>query len=94
MDIVRLSSLVCTVALALAGCRPTCTAACTKVRSCDLTAELTQQECEAQCGAQQAEVDSDAEADALWGEHLSCIASASCDEIAAGACYDAELFAF
>ncbi|MEZ4241550.1 MAG: hypothetical protein R3F59_36465 [Myxococcota bacterium] len=78
--------------LAATGCVPPCGQVCRKVLfTCDLNSErVAFDECEASC-TQQLELYRqwrDDELLDLFDDHRRCIAHSSCDEIAAGQCYD------
>ncbi|MBN2798911.1 MAG: hypothetical protein JXX28_07155 [Deltaproteobacteria bacterium] len=85
------------LALLLAGCEPTCETVCTDVLACDLDSDrVSHEECETSCVRQQ-QLYEDWEDDAkreLFAEHKTCLHQASCEEIAAGQCYDETLFLF
>lgn len=82
---------------ASAGCTPRCQETCTKVLDCGLgSTRVAYDECVISC---QRENDlytrwEDEAKEQAWKEHKQCLGSATCDEIAAGVCYDDDLFAF
>jgi hypothetical protein len=84
-------------AAALAACEPACDVSCRKVRRCEITpTPLTLEECEASCVFQEQRYEDagdTASADA-FADHKRCLQRSSCEEIAAGACYDADVFTF
>jgi hypothetical protein len=75
-----------------AGCAPPCGQLCRKVLyTCDLDSErVAFDDCENSC-SQQVELYrqwQDEELIELFEDHRRCISRSSCDEIAAGECYD------
>lgn len=90
---------LCAVALTSAGCTPTCARVCTRlVDDCgDLgTERMTAYECEESCTEQQKLYDrwADTQKQDALDEELSCLIDATCDDIAAGTCYNEELWAY
>lgn len=87
------------LALLLAGtaCEPTCKRTCRSLIACDLQSDrVTLDECEAACVFQERQYE-DAEQDALrdrLAEHKRCVNRESCDDLAAGVCYDPDVFSF
>jgi hypothetical protein len=80
-----------------AGCEPTCAQSCRKVIGCDLESQrVVQDECEAACVFQERLYDDweDDTKQAAFSDHKRCLARRSCDEIAAGDCYDPEIFLY
>lgn len=81
----------------VAGCEPTCAQSCRKVIACDLESErVVQDECEASCVFQERDYErweDEVKQDAL-SDHKRCLARESCDDIAAGVCYDPEIFLY
>lgn len=76
-----------------AGCTPTCAQTCRKVLfSCEFpeAEQVRLDECEESCLRQEALYDFEEDEAALDAarRHRQCIGSSSCDEIAAGECYD------
>lgn len=96
--IMRVLTLALTAPLGLlTGCEPSCAKTCTTLLSCDsVETNVTEiEECESSCLVQQ-EVyedlgDDSAEREA-FKELKQCIQSTECDAIAAGECYDEELY--
>ena len=83
------------------ACAPPCRQVCRKVLfECDNldSDRVALDECEASCQQQDAvyQVWQDEEKQDLFDAHKSCIGSSTCEEIAAGACYEGyeELFLF
>jgi hypothetical protein len=79
-----------------AACAPDCDALCGKLERCGLDGDVPRLECRTTCERQITQVDDDtddATADALRA-HRVCLGSHSCDEIAAGVCYDPLLFPY
>jgi hypothetical protein len=85
--------------LGLGGCAPPCGQVCRKVLRCDLDSErVAQAECELSCN-QQGDLYArwqDEELLQLYEDHRRCIVRSSCEELAAGTCYEGyeELFVF
>lgn len=79
----------------LVACAPPCAQLCAKLDRCDLNGGVSVDECTETCDAQievyKAETEDD-EAQKAYRRHRLCLGSHSCEEIAAGACYDEELF--
>lgn len=96
----RTSSLALALGLvALAsGCTPSCERVCEKLVDCpDLdTTRMTALECQRSCEDQQSLLDrwTDAELRHAFDAELDCLGASSCEEIADGVCYDADLWAF
>lgn len=75
-----------------AGCKSTCQDVCDKLVECDglPTDRMSSAECEDSCKSQAALYDDWADVqkqDALQAE-LDCLGDATCDDVAAGTCYD------
>ncbi len=79
-----------------AGCAPTCEQVCAKVVRCEVTPGLTRDECEESCNRQDVlyELEQDDLATEAFAAHRRCVASATCEELEDGVCYDEQLFAF
>lgn len=78
-----------------AGCTPRCQETCTKVLDCGLeSTRVARDECTLACQDQQRLYDDweDQTKIDAFKEHRRCIRSATCEELAEGACYDPELF--
>jgi len=80
------------------GCAPSCDRVCDKVIACGLDSPRTSQDaCVEDCDRQAALYDEwwddQVKVDA-FKEHKRCVMDATCDELAAGACYDPLLFIF
>ena len=89
---------VALAAVAASGCTPTCKTTCGKLLSCELddSPRTAESECEGACANEEALYtawDDQDKMDALDAER-KCVSSSTCDEIAAGACYDEALFVF
>jgi hypothetical protein len=84
--------------LSLAGCTPTCEQVCEKLVECENegTERMTAFECEESCSDQQDLLDrwTDEEKRDAFDAQLVCLNDEECDAIAAGACYDAEVWSF
>ena len=79
------------------GCSVDCTQACEKLLSCELNdGALLLDECEDSCQRQEVmyELWDDQAKIEAFSEHQQCIASSSCDELDAGACYSEDLYIF
>ncbi len=94
----RFALALTTLALAGAGCAPTCETTCRKVLSCGLDSPRTSQDaCVEDCNRQRTLYKDwwgDLQKLDAFNEHRQCLMQMSCDEIADGACYDEELFIF
>lgn len=92
------SALLLLVAALLGGCQPTCEQVCDKLVACENpgTERMSGPECEVECKEQQElyATWADTQLRASFDAHLSCLDDATCDEVAAGACYDEEMFSF
>jgi hypothetical protein len=82
----------------LLGCSPTCADACTVVASCgeSLGDFPNEAECNEACASQRATVDENGDTgvqDAFERE-LRCLAAATCDDLAAGACYEEQVWSY
>ena len=74
-----------------AGCAPTCADVCAKLESCELQPEVSWLECRASCEKKYATYqpfDEDEATRAAFDAERECLGAATCDEIAAGECYD------
>jgi hypothetical protein len=90
---------VLVVVLLLApGCRPSCEQVCEKLLACDAveSPRVSQAECEDGCAREEALVETwdDQELLDAFHDEMDCVADSSCDDVAAGACYDEALFVF
>lgn len=89
--------MVCVSVVTAAGCTPNCESSCKKVLDCGLDSQrFSLIECEQACIVQQTvyeQWENDELVDA-FKDHRRCLSDASCDEIAAGECYDERLFTF
>ncbi|MEQ1501076.1 MAG: hypothetical protein ABMB14_02550 [Myxococcota bacterium] len=92
---------VCSLVLAsvATGCAPPCRQVCRKVLGCGIDSErVALDECETSCVSQERlyEIWDDQHMQDLFEDHKRCLSSSSCDEIAAGECYEGyeELFVF
>jgi hypothetical protein len=85
-------------ALALPACKPTCEQVCDKLVACDTlgTDRQTGAECTESCQdqAQLYQRWSDTELRADFEAQLDCLDASTCDEIADGACYVADLYSW
>lgn len=85
-------------ALVLGGCHATCKQACKKLLDCDEveSSRVNLEECRASCSREEELYESwenTALEEALRDE-LDCITSSTCEELAAGACYDDDLYPY
>jgi len=83
--------------LSLVGCEPSCAKTCKKLISCDdIDTEVSEvEECEATCEVQQSVYDNwgeDSVEREAFGDLKRCINQSECDSIAAGECYDEEVY--
>ncbi len=78
------------------SCSPACEQVCDKLVACDglSTERQTVAECTETCQTQQELYQrwSDTELRADFDAQLSCLNDAACEQIAAGECYDADLY--
>jgi hypothetical protein len=84
-------------ALALAGCTPDCERTCRKVLSCDIDSPRDAIDmCKASCETEDHLYDvwDDQEKTDAFHEERRCLVDSSCEDIAAGACYDDRLYPF
>lgn len=92
----RAVGLLLVVVTALSSaCAPRCQEVCNKVRDCGIeTTRLAQDECVLSCRLQENlyEEWEDEEKIAAFRDHRRCVRSSTCEEIAAGECYDELLF--
>lgn len=85
--------------LGASGCTPTCERVCTRlVEDCgDLgTERMATYECEENCAQQRDLYErwTDTQKQDAFDAQLSCLVDATCDEIAAGVCYDEEVWSY
>lgn len=82
----------------VSGCTPACQDVCEKLVDCDdlPTWRMSATECEEQCQLQQARYSTwdDVARREAYEDELSCLYESSCEDVAAGVCYDEEVFAF
>ncbi len=95
----RILPLVFLIALpSLPGCAPSCGQTCKKVLDCELDSpRTTTLECRDDCERQRSLYEDwwkDEEKVEQFEEHRRCLMQSTCDQLAAGACYDEELFLF
>lgn len=92
----RTLALLVALAAGLVGCAPTCSQVCHKLDRCDLNGDVGVTECVASCEAEISDYrdTDDTESKVTFNDQRKCLGSHSCDEIAAGACYEASLFPF
>ena len=85
-------------ALLLGGCTPTCEQVCDHLVTCKgvVPAASTSAECEEACVAQRDLYDrwTDTSLQDGFDAQLGCLDAATCEEIGAGACYDAHVWSF
>lgn len=80
------------------GCTPSCQDVCRKLVECEdlQTSRMSALECQEQCTLQDnrySSWDDTVKRDA-FDDELTCLYDASCEEVAAGACYDEEVYSF
>ena len=94
----RISRISLLLASLLGGCQPTCEDVCTKIVACDNagTERMPADECKLSCLDQKSLYAgwTDTVLEASFDDELSCLDASSCDEIAAGTCYDEDLWSF
>lgn len=82
----------------LSGCTPTCQDVCTKLVACDglPTERMTEGECEEQCSLQQDRYNTwdDVAKREAFDDELTCLYESTCEQVAAGACYDEDVYSF
>lgn len=92
------SALLLVALVALGGCRPTCKEACRALLECDevTSPRVSLDECEDSCQREEALYESWEDTERLHAFHdeLECIVDSTCGEVAAGACYDEDLYRF
>ena len=91
--------LLCTAGLAvISGCEPSCRSTCNALLECDSVEsdQVTIDDCEASCEVQDKLYEDweDQELVDAFVETKTCITSSTCEEIADGACYDDNVYAF
>ncbi len=82
----------------LVACTPTCQDVCDKLVLCELDGaeRLSPAECEESCQAQESLYDewTDVQKRDAFDAELTCLYDAECTDIAAGTCYEAEVWSF
>ncbi len=85
-------------ALLLAACTPTCEEVCDHLVTCEgvMPEGSTSAECEESCVAQRDLYQSwdDTSLQDGFDAELVCLADATCDDLGAGACYDAHVWSY
>lgn len=79
----------------LTACPPPCSQLCAKLERCDLSATVTLDECNESCDNQLDFFKNErtlSVEEKLFNQQRVCISSHSCDELAAGACFEDALF--
>ena len=86
---------ICSLGL-IASCTTPCSSVCDKLLSCEELSKGTvgDKECELDCAVQENSYEDDASLTEAFESYKECVMDKSCDEIAAGACHDSDLFAF
>ena len=81
---------------ALVACSTPCSTVCDKLLECEELGfgGISDKECELDCAVQQTSYEDDAALDAAFEAYKSCVTESSCEELAAGACHNPDLFAF
>lgn len=91
------AALLLILGAGLSACEPTCKATCRKLLACDdvNSPRVSQDDCEYSCTTQQNLYEQDWE-DTQLREALAdakrCVSASSCEDIAAGVCYDEDLY--
>lgn len=84
------------LAVVASGCTPTCQRTCKKLVTCDEveSPRVAIDECEESCVLQEAlyEEWDDVELRRDFDDYKSCVVGSSCEEVAAGECYDEDLW--
>ena len=92
-----------TVALALpvvltTGCEPTCAATCDKLVECEdvETPRMSSTVCEESCATQELLYQGweDTQLEDAFAEYKRCVRGSTCGEIAAGVCYDEDIYLY
>ncbi len=94
----RLAGCLWALALMIGGCKATCADVCDQVVACDglPTERVSSSECEDSCKSQTTLYEHWGDVqkqDALQTE-LDCLQGATCEDIAAGTCYDDTIWSF
>jgi hypothetical protein len=78
------------------ACGSTCSSVCDKLLSCPQldAAAISDKECDLDCAVQENAYESDPILSAAFEVYKDCVMDSSCDQLAAGACYEEGLFAF
>lgn len=92
-----LTPLLLLSSTALIGCEPSCAKTCKTLLACEsVETEVTEEEeCEASCLTQEEvyeDIGEDSDEREAFKDLKKCIQSSECDAIAAGECYDEELY--
>ena len=92
-----LTPLLLASTAALMGCEPSCAKTCKTLLACEnIETEVTEaEECEASCLVQEEvyeELGEDSVEREAFKELKKCIRSSECEAIAAGECYDEEVY--
>ena len=86
------------VLLSLLGCDATCADACAVVAGCgESTGDFPNAaECEEACARQRTTVaeGTDSGVEAAFQRELDCVAGATCDALAAGTCYEEQVWSY
>lgn len=86
------------IVLALAGCEPTCEDVCEKLVDCENagTERMSAEECKESCQDQETLYDrwTDTQLRDAFVAEKQCIDASTCDELAAGVCYDEDLWSY
>ena len=100
----RVRAALAAATLLLAGCPATCDTMCNKLDRCGFNNRISELDCREQCGVQLEVLgdkdtdDGDPQTDEAdrdaFRRHRVCVSTHSCDELAAGACYDESVFPF
>ncbi len=90
--------MIVLVLLLVSACTPTCDEVCDKLVACEMegTERMSAAECQESCASQQTLYDdwTDVEKRDAFDVQLTCLNESECADVEAGACYDAEVWAF
>lgn len=92
------AALVVACAALASGCKATCQEVCAKLVECDglPTERMSADECEESCKAEADLYDgwADIQKQDAFQAELDCLSGATCEDIAAGVCYDDSIWSF
>ena len=88
--------LLATLALSQLACTSPCSSVCDKLLSCEAldASPIGEKECDLDCAVQESSYDDDEALSGAFEAYKDCVMDKSCEEIAAGDCYNPDLYAF